>query len=307
MEARPVIEVGGQAVMEGVMMRAGDAACVAVRHPSGHIVQQMLHCPGWAARWRHVPGVRGLAALAESLHVGVHALAWSEQQTVIRTDGKRPAPIWVLVVIALASVVTMVVVIPALVAGVFASGTTAFVAAESAVRLGVAGGYVGLVSRRPEVRRVFEYHGAEHMVVGAHEMSRSLAPADVRQGSIRHPRCGTSFLLVIASVAAVLHPLLPVDPWTTRLGSRMLIVPVVAAIAYEAMRLLGRAAARRPGGVAERVLLAPQRFTTRLPDEDQIEVALVALAGALTENSNDPDVAGVSGSFGVGEVPVAAA
>lgn len=285
MERRPDFDVGGQAVMDGVMMRAGDAACVAVRRADGIIVQRMLPCPGWAARWRHVPGVRGLAALAESLHVGVQALAWSEEQTVVRHDGKRPAPIWVVMAIAVVAVVAMVVVIPAVVAGLFPSGSFGFAAAETAARLGVAGGYVAAVSRRPEVRRVFEYHGAEHLVVAAHEVGGSMAHVDVLRGSIRHPRCGTSFLLVIAAVAAAVHPLLPVDPWSSRIGARLLVVPVVAAVAYEAMRWLGRRAAARPGGLAERVLLSPQRFTTRRPDVAHIEVAIVALEGALARRT----------------------
>lgn len=289
------IEVGGQAVMDGVMMRAGDAACVAVRAPDGTIRRSDIACPGWARRWRGVPGLRGLAALAESLHVGVRALAWSEQQTVVRTDGRKPAPLWVLMTIAVGAVVGMVVVIPATLAGLVAEGTAGFVAAETAARLGVVALYVAAVARRPEVRRVFEYHGAEHLAVAAHEAGGSLDPAEVVRGSIRHPRCGTSFLLVIAGVAAVLHPFLPTEPWTSRLGSRLLVVPVVAALAYEAMRWLGRRAVRRPGGFAERILLSPQRFTTRTPDLAQIEVAVVALRGALDAGSpssgrgNGPD------------------
>ncbi len=281
-----MIEVGGQAVMEGVMMRAGDAACVAVRMPDGSIAKRLLHCPGWAHRWRGVPAIRGLAALAESLHVGVHALAWSEQQTVVRDDDKRPAPLWMLMAIALVSVISMVVIIPALLAGVFPSGSPAFVLTETLARLAVVGAYLAAVSRRPEVRRVFEYHGAEHLVVAVHERGdhdpgAPMSDDDVRGGSIRHPRCGTSFLLVIAAVATMVHPLLPADPWGARIGARVLIVPAVAAVAYEIMRWLGRRAAARPGGMAERILLSPQRFTTRRPDGRQIEVAAVALAGAL--------------------------
>ena len=103
----------------------------------------------------------------------------------------------------------------------------------------------------------------------------------VRQGSIRHPRCGTSFILVIAAVAAAVHPLLPVDPWGDRLLSRLVVVPLVAMVAYEVLTGLGALAARRPGGLVERMLLWPQRFTTRWPDDDQLEVAVVALRGAL--------------------------
>ena len=276
------MRVGGQAVIEGVMMRAGDRACVAVRRPDGEIEARPIEIPGWATDTERIPLIRGLAALCEALSVGVKALQWSEVRAMPpRTDGKRPAPTWVMLTIALTVVIAMIVVIPASVAGLVPETSVWFTIVETLTRLVIAGAYVGLAGRRPEVRRVFGYHGAEHLVVSAHEAGRPLTPDAVRAGSIHHPRCGTSFILVIAAVAALLHPLLPVDPWGDRLLSRIVVVPVVAMIAYEVLSSLGRIAARRPGGVVERALLWPQRFTTRWPDDGQIEVAAAALRGAL--------------------------
>ena len=277
-----MVRVGGQAVIEGVMMRAGDRAFVAVRRPDGGIESRPVTIPGWATSSAHIPFARGLAALGEALAVGVGALRWSEQQSMaVRHPDRRPAPAWVMLSIALAAVIALIVVIPASVAGLVPHDSAWFPIVETVTRLGVAGAYVWLAGRRSEVRRVFEYHGAEHLVVAAHEAGRPLTPESVRAGSIRHPRCGTSFIVVIAAVAAAIHPLLPIEPWSDRLLSRVVVVPVVAMIAYEVLTALGVLAARRPGGRVERLLLWPQRFTTRWPDDDQIEVAAVALQGAL--------------------------
>jgi uncharacterized protein YqhQ len=281
---RTPLRVGGQAVIEGVMMRAGDHACVAVRRCDGSIEARPMAIPGWARSTDRIPLVRGLAALAESLSVGVAALRWSEERSLPpRADGKQPAPVWLLVAIALVAVVTMIVIIPATVAGLVPHSSPWFAVIETVTRLAVAGAYVAAVGRRPEVRRVFEYHGAEHLVVAAHEAGRPLTPDGVRPGSIHHPRCGTSFLLVIAAVAAAVHPVLPTEPWGDRMLSRIIVVPAVAAIAYEVLTLLGRLAAARPGGPVERLLLWPQRLTTRQPDDAQIEVAVAALEGALAD------------------------
>lgn len=275
------VRVGGQAVLEGVMMRAGTRACVAVRRPDGGIETRQLTVPGWAQRWQSVPFVRGLAGLAESLTLGVEALRWSEGAAGHRPAGKRAAPLWLLLAISLAAVIVLVVVIPASVAGAVSRGGAWFGLVEAAARIGVLGAYLAASTRRLEVRRVFEYHGAEHLVVGGHESNLPMRPDSLRGGPIHHPRCGTSFLLVVAVVAAVLHPLLPADPLAMRFLARIVVVPVVASVAYEVLTALGPLAARRPGGRLERLLLWPQRFTTRRPDDEQVEVAIAALHGAL--------------------------
>lgn len=280
------LHVGGQAVVEGVMMRAGDGACVAVRRPDGLIETRAIPSPGWAAATSSVPLVRGLAALGESLKIGVGALRWSEARSAPAVaSGRAPAPAWLLMTVAVGAALAMVVVIPALVAGVFPAGSHRFEIAETSVRLLVAGGYVAAVARRDDVRRVFQYHGAEHLVVSGHEAGRVLTPAGLRGGSIRHPRCGTSFLIVISLVAAAVHPLLPAEPLADRLVARVIVVPVVVALAFELLRWLARVAVTNPGGRVERVLLWPQRFTTREPDDAQVEVAVAALRGALDANN----------------------
>lgn len=276
-----VTRVGGQAVLEGVLMRAGDRACVAVRRPDGRIETRHLEVPAWTGRHEGRPFVRGLVGLAGSVVIGVEALRWSEGVAGHRPAGKAPAPLWLLLTIAVVAVVGLVVVLPATAAGVVAGGSAWFGPVEAVARLAVLAAYVGAVSRRGEVRRVFEYHGAEHLVVGAHEAGAALEPRALRGGSILHPRCGTSFLLVVAAVAAIAHPLLPTDPVVVRFAARILLVPLVAAVSYEVLTALGRLAAARPGGRVERLLMWPQRFTTRRPDDGQVEVAIAALRGAL--------------------------
>ncbi len=275
------VRVGGQAVLEGVMMRAGGRACVAVRRPDGGIETRLLAVPGWAQRWQSVPFVRGLAGLGESLVLGIDALRWSEGAAGARPADKRAAPMWFLLTVSLVAVIVLIVVIPASVAGAVARDGVWFGLVEAAARVSVLAAYLAVVTRRPEVRRVFEYHGAEHLVVAGHEAHLPMRAEALRGGSIHHPRCGTSFLLVVAAVAAVLHPLLPADPLVARFLARIVVVPVVASVAYEVLTALGPLAARRPGGRLDRLLLWPQRFTTRRPDDDQVEVAIAALHGAL--------------------------
>ncbi|HEX4903240.1 MAG TPA: DUF1385 domain-containing protein [Acidimicrobiales bacterium] len=299
--AQITTRVGGQAVIEGVLMRAGDQACVAVRRPDGGIETRRLTVPGWARRYEGQPFARGLAALGESLVVGIEALRWSEGVAGHRPADKEPAPLWLLLAISLVAVLGLVVFLPATLAGIVAGGTMWFGVVEAVARVVVLGGYVGLASRRPEVRRVFEYHGAEHLVVGAHEAGGTMQPSALRGGSLLHPRCGTSFLLVVAAVAAIAHPLLPHDPVVLRFVARILVVPLVAAVAYEVLTALGRVAGHRPGGRLDRALLWPQRFTTRRPDDDQVEVAIAALEGALApgpvvRTRRDPVSASPTGS-----------
>jgi uncharacterized protein YqhQ len=286
--ANVTVRVGGQAVLEGVMMRAGDRACVAVRRPDGGIESRMLDVPGWARRADSVPFVRGLAGLGESLLVGVEALRWSEGAAGFRPTDKRPAPMWLLLAISLAAVIVLIVVLPAGLAGFVAGGTAGFGVVEAAARVAVLGTYLGVVGRRADVRRVFEYHGAEHLVVAGHEVGAVMRPEVLRGGSIRHPRCGTSFLLIVAAIAAVVHPFLPHGPLLLQLAGRILAVPLIVAVSYEVLTALGRVAVHRPGGRLDRLLLWPQRFTTRRPDDAQVEVAIAALQGALGPVSVPP-------------------
>ncbi len=287
------VRVGGQAVLEGVMMRAGQRACVAVRRPDGGIDTRMLDVPGWAHRAESIPFVRGLAGLGESLVVGVEALRWSEGAAGFRPSDRTPAPKWLLVSIALVAVVVLIVVLPTGLAGLVAGGTAWFPVVEAAARITVLGTYMGLVGRRRDVRRVFEYHGAEHLVVSGYEDRKVLRPDVLRGGSIHHPRCGTSFLLVVAGIAAVVHPFLPHGSLVLQLAGRILAVPLIVAVSYEVLTALGRVAALRPGSRLDRVLVWPQRFTTRRPDDAQVEVAIAALQGALGPVSVVPTGPGV--------------
>lgn len=273
--------VGGQAVLEGVMMRAGDRACVAVRRPDGGIETRMLDVPGWARRAESVPFMRGLAGLGESLVIGVEALRWSEGAAGVRPADKRPAPTWLLLTLSLAAVIGLIVVLPAWLAGLVAGDTAWFDVVEAAARVTVLASYLAVIGRRADVRRVFEYHGAEHLVVGGHEAGAVMQPAVLRGGSIHHPRCGTSFLVVVAGIAAVVHPFLPDGPLLFQLAGRILAVPLIVAVSYEILTALGQVAVHRPGGRLDRFLVWPQRFTTRRPDDAQVAVAIAALQGAL--------------------------
>ena len=280
----PSVTVGGQAVLEGVMMRGPSAWAVALRTPAGEIaVHRFEHVP-WVARHGllRLPFVRGLVALAEALSIGGHALALS-------AAAARGTPAWGVpragLALALGLVIAGFFVAPAAVARGLGQG----VLVEAAVRLALFLGYLALLARRPGMRRLLEYHGAEHKAVACHEAGRPLTPADAQGFPRVHPRCGTSFLGLVLIVACLI--LLPLGQlaWGWLLTTRALAAPVAAALAFELVRWAVRTRAQR--------LLAPlvalQRFTTREPDREQLRVAIAALQAVLAAGGTASEPAGL--------------
>jgi uncharacterized protein YqhQ len=286
--------IGGQAVHEGVMMRGDDRWSVAVRLPDGSIDVMVAPLPTMAAQWSWVPIARGVAALAESMTLGVRALTWSaarvgmapaEHARAMRSEATR---LWPTVLLAVVIVVAVFVMLPAAVAGALTSSPSAFHAVEIGMRLALFLAYLAGVGRLAIVRRLFEYHGAEHKVVGAYEAGRPLTPDAAVAFSTRHPRCGTSFMLVVMVVAAATHALFGTPGWVDLFASRLLVVPLVAGVSYEILRFTGRNLHRWWGRLAAAPGMALQGLTTREPDADQLEVAIAALEAAL---STEPLVA----------------
>jgi uncharacterized protein YqhQ len=268
------------AVIEGVLMRGPERWAVAVRRPDGSIAVDSGEAPEWSQRWAQVPFARGIAALADSLSLGVRALGWSTEVSGKAEPGRklRVVPTAALAVVLAAG---LFFVLPAATARLLVGAGAATGWVEAGVRLSVFVGYLALVGRLPDIARVFAYHGAEHMAVSAHESGGALDVASARRYGTRHPRCGTTFMLVVVFGAACVTVMLGELPWAKLIASRLLLVPVMASVAYELLRL----AATRLDRPVVRWLLAPglalQSLTTRPPDDDQLEVALVALRTAL--------------------------
>jgi uncharacterized protein YqhQ len=283
--------VGGQALLEGVMMRAGDRWGAAARRPDGVIVTTGDAVPSWARATDHVPVVRGAVAMVETIMVGLRALKWSAQVA----DPADEAPVSsrslaLTTAVALAVFAAVFAVIPAAVARGLDLHGVAFAVAEAGARLGLFAAYLLLMGRSPGIQRTFAYHGAEHMTIAAHEhrVGRAgdghrapLTVEGVRPFSTRHARCGTDFLLLVVVVAIVVFSFVGDASWPVLIATRVLGLPLVAGLAYEVLKL----AKRRPESRVVAVLTAPglalQALTTRPPSDDQIEVAIAALAVVL--------------------------
>jgi len=278
--------IGGQAVIEGVMMRAPRSLAVAVRRPDGAVVVLREPLRLLSDRWRllRLPVLRGTPALVQALTHGMRALQFSAAQAVAEEEVPNSAGMVIASAVALASGVGLFFLLPlaltqwiARLAPGLGAGF-AFNLADGLIRLGMFLFYLLAIALWSEIRRVFEYHGAEHMVVSAYEHGDPLTVAGARAHSTRHPRCGTNFLLVVVAVSVLVFSCIP-GPWgfIAKFFARLALLPVVAGIAFEILRLGGR-----PWW---RWLAAPgywlQALTTRPPSDDQIEVALRALREVL--------------------------
>jgi uncharacterized protein YqhQ len=278
--------IGGQAVTNGVMMRGSTGWAVAVRMADGSIAvrSEPLRAEG-SSRWAKVPVVRGVLALAESLKLGIEALKWSTAQSLGVRDIKMGPQLAVAAVIA----IPIFVLLPALAAkaGAADHGRYVFGLIDGAIGVAMLLGYIAAVGRLPDVRRFFEYHGAEHKAVSAYEAGVELSPATAAPFTTRHPRCGTSFMLVVAVITALGNVIVGQPPLPVLLVARLAMVPVVVGVAYELLRFgadnLDRRWVRRaiaPG-------LAMQGLTTREPSPAQLEVAIAALQAAASAGAPD--------------------
>jgi len=277
---------GGQAVLEGVMIRGRRLVAVAVRRPRGDIALRVETLGGvYSARLRRIPFLRGIVVLWETLALGTRSLIFSSNVALEEEEGEISGPfLWATVGVALVFVIALIFVGPVLAAGLLEDAIdnerlTALV--EGVIRLAVLLGYLGLIGLVPDIRRVFAYHGAEHKAINALEHGAPLEVAAVQPYSTAHPRCGTSFLLVVVVISVVLFVLVGTPPLWQRLLSRVGLVPVIAALSYELIRLGGAFQGNR----VVRAIFAPnlwlQSLTTRQPDDSQVEVALHALREVL--------------------------
>ncbi|MBA3329535.1 MAG: DUF1385 domain-containing protein [Actinobacteria bacterium] len=289
--------IGGQAVLEGVMMRGASSWALAVRKPDGEIAE--LHRPISSPMARHrvfrLPVIRGVIALGESLGIGFRALAISANYAAqeegedgeVSTELSRGSLIFAFA-IAIGFAVALFKVTPALITSWLPiDGTGWFVIVEGLIRVSIFILYLSLISLLPDLRRVFQYHGAEHKAINALEAGDELEPERVQRHSLIHPRCGTAFLLWVMVIAIFVFAFIGQPDWYWLIASRILLLPVIAGIAYELIRFAGRNSRNR----VLMALLAPglwlQRLTTREPTLDQIEVSIRALKQVLRLEERD--------------------
>jgi uncharacterized protein YqhQ len=296
------VAYGGQAVIEGVMMRGRQEMAVAVRAPSGEILvwSEPLKSSRLARRVRPWPFVRGAILLGDTLALGMRALMFSAalampNQPDAGADGDdsprglNAKPIWFAVATAVLFAIGLFFVLPLLATALLDRYIdSAFVSnlVEGGIRLAILLGYVLAIGRLPEIRRVFAYHGAEHKAIHAWEAGDDLSVEQVRRHPLEHPRCGTGFLLVVMLLSVVVFILIGRPDLPVRIASRIVLIPLIAGVAYEFLKFGGRHATRW----LTRVLLTPgmrlQRATTRQPDDAILEVAIAALLRVLVADGH---------------------
>jgi uncharacterized protein YqhQ len=276
--------MGGQAVLEGVMMRGASTWAIAVRKPDGEISVDVRDVPGWSDRYGKVPLVRGVASLAESLGLGYRALTWSANQQVPEEEQiSEKALGWAVLPVALLFSVVFIA-IPALAGHGFSHWFRgSFPIVEGVVRLALFVAYLAAVGCLKDIRRVFQYHGAEHKAIAAYENDVELTPEATQQFSTAHVRCGTNFLLTVMVVAVLVYSVIPRPNLWFVIASRILLMPVIAGLSYEVIRLAAKNMHRQWVRVLVRPGLWLQRLTTREPDLGQLEVAIASLRAVFTE------------------------
>lgn len=301
--------IGGQAVMEGVMMRGPKEIATAVRKSNGEIIIDKKEVSSIFTKYKFlkIPILRGVISFFESMITGVKCLMFSAEQVDLE-DGEDYKPskfeqwlddkfgdkvkdivIYFSVFVSLIFSVGLFILLPTVLVGwlkKFIVSAPVLSLCEGGVRIVIFLAYLFLVSRMKDIQRVFEYHGAEHKTIAAYEHGEELTPENARKYSRLHPRCGTSFLLIVMIISIIFFSFLKWETVWQRMLYRLLLLPVVAGVSYEIIKFAGRSDSKlvkwltSPG-------LALQLLTTREPDDSQLEVAIAALKSVLTGNKDD--------------------
>lgn len=285
------VHYGGQAVIEGVMMRGARNMAIAVRKPSGEVLLHSEPLPAgiYNSPIGRLPFVRGLTMLWDTLVLGTRALMFSADAALSDEDVKFEGPVmWGTLLLSFGLAIGLFVLLPLFLVSLvdrFITLPLLSNLAEGLVRLAFFVVYLIAIGRMPDIRRVFAYHGAEHKTVNAFEAGAPLTPHSVAAYSTTHTRCGTSFLLSVLLIFVLLTSLLGRPPLVWRIVSRLALVPVVSAVAYEVIKL----SAAHQDNPLVRILAAPglwlQRLTTLQPDERMLEVAIAALQRVVSDDA----------------------
>ena len=281
---------GGQAVLEGIMIRGQNNVAIAVRSPSGEIVTKVKKINTlFTGKLRSIPIIRGILALAETLSLGMDALNYSSQ--VANQEEETPPSKFssvMMILVSLSIAVGIFFILPLLVSkpfeGILGSDVISNVA-EGIIRLVVFLIYVTAISLMPDIRRVYMYHGAEHMAVHAQEKGNTLTVEEIRKYPTAHPRCGTAFLLTIMVIAIVVFTFIPRDPLWMVIGSRIVLIPLIASLSYEFIRFNSKYETNKWVSKLSIPNLLLQSLTTKIPDDDQIEVAISAMKLAISTDA----------------------
>ena len=275
-------------------MRGATTWAVAVRTPDGDIEVAVHDVPGWAERYNKIPLLRGVMNLAESMSLGMRALSWSGNLQMPEDERLTGKAMGAAMAVSLALSMGIFILLPALGArglgSLFGITGLAFHALEGVLVLSLFLGYLTAIGRMKEIRKVFQYHGAEHKSIAAYENDVPLTPESAQTFTTAHVRCGTNFLLTVLTMAIVVYSIIGRPALPYLILSRIILIPVIAGLAYEVIRY----AARHMDKQWVRILMIPglnlQKLTTREPTLEQIEVAIAALRAVFTaEQSTEVD------------------
>ena len=301
-----ITSIGGSAVMEGVMMRGPKEIATAVRKPDGEIELDRRAVSSLVTKYHvnKIPVVRGVFSFFDSMICSIRALMWSAEFVDLEEDTEskfdkwltekfgdkvKDIVIYVSLFISVIFSVGLFFVLPNLITGILGGiikSSLFKTLIEGLIRIGIFLGYVLIVSQMEDIKRVFQYHGAEHKTIFCYEAGFDLTVENARKMSRLHPRCGTSFLVYVMVISIILFSFISWDNMWTRLGLRLLLLPVVAGISYEIIRWAGKSKSKivclisRPG-------MWLQKITTREPDDSQLEVAIASMKAVLTDNKED--------------------
>jgi uncharacterized protein YqhQ len=306
---------GGQAVIEGVMMRGSQALSVAVRNPAGDIVvhTEPLDARIYGGGMAKVPFLRGLTLLWDALGLGIKSLMFSaevaieeesEEGEAEKNEGEKEeaakvfeGPVqWTMIALSLSMMILIFFVVPAFIAGLIQQWIGLVESqfwsniVEGFIRLGLVVGYIWVIGFLADVKRLYGYHGAEHKTINAYEAGAALTPESVARFPLEHPRCGTAFLLTVVVISIILYSFLPPVGILMRIISRLALLPVVAGIAYEFLRF---SASHQDNALIRLITkpnLALQRLTTREPDMGMLEVAITAFEQVLNFEQGEQPV-----------------
>tara|TARA_B100001029_G_scaffold179279_1_gene188243 strand:- start:177 stop:1070 length:894 start_codon:yes stop_codon:yes gene_type:complete len=287
------ISYGGQALIEGVMIRGKKAAVLAVRNPDGEIIKEQIQFSRFYNRsLLKIPILRGILNLADSLVVGTRALNFSANIAEGEIDSEKNSEgINLAIVISLSLIIAIGIffVTPALLSrGFHYLGFNNLLVSllEGLIRLIFVIGYIYLIGLSKDIRRVFQYHGAEHMAVWTHEAGANLSKSNLKNFTKEHPRCGTSFILLVVMVSIIVFMLFPRDNLMLFVLLRIILVPIIAGISYELLKIGSRSRFKLVKNLLNGPGMLIQKLTTKEPDESQLEVAIESMEYAVKLNEN---------------------
>ena len=277
--------IGGQAVMEGVMVRSRYNMAVAVRRPDKKISVRKTEIDSWQKKWSFFrwPFIRGIYSLFETLITGIEALTYSANESIEDGDDKISKKELVITLgIAILFAVGLFVILPFVLSRLITKDDFAFNIIDGVIRIFVFLLYILIISRIKDIKTIFQYHGAEHKAVHAYEAGKKLTVKEAKPFSTLHPRCGTSFLIIVLVISIIVFSLIMTKSWIIKLLSRIILLPIIAGVSYEFLKLT----AKYQGSSFFRIISVPglalQRLTTSEPDDKQLEVALKSLSSVLS-------------------------